>query len=206
MVFSNENIKNLITYKGSSGLKEKTVYIKTKYNKYMCLNNIDGNLAQSEDITREPFKIKGIISNKSLYIFKENNNNILNIYFNVLEDSRRSYCYKYNIEIDASEKIFLKSPKTNKYICFIPIENGGNVTCNRDEKSDWEEVSFEDCNDTFKTDSSSFPIIDYNSFKNYISLGYDISYNDFMINISGLDKKDKSKISAESNNILNWIL
>ena len=204
---NNERIKNLILNKGHSIDKNlKTYYIKTKYNKYLCLNNIDGNLVQSENIIQENFKIKCIFLNGLLVIFREKNNTILNIYFNIKEDLRRSYCYIYNVEIDNSSRMFLRSPKTNKYLCFIPVENGGEVVCNRDEKSDWEEFFLEPCNDNFDFKVSNLSILDFNSFKDYINSGYNINYNDFIMNISNLNKTDKNKVIYESNNTIGWIL
>lgn len=185
----------------------KLYNVKTNKNNYICLNNIDGHVVQNNDSLYHKYPIFAARygEEETVYLIHISIDSISNIYFHVNESNLISYCYAFKLE-KLDDCFVLKSLINARYLCFVPPEKGGEVSCNRLEASEWEKILLVESDITLNSFSSPFFVDNYDNFLNYINLSSDISYVDFLIAVSKLNKVDKDRVIYDSGNTISWIL
>lgn len=188
--------------------KSKTFVIKTQHDSYLHLNSIDGFLAQTPDISTTNNPIYGIIYDEdpdTIYLVSQDNEQVSNINFHIKDKQQKSFCYRFQIVPSHNNSVFLKDPCTNKYLSCVPLDLGGDITCNRQDHSAWEQFSLIENSFQFDTLSSIKYYFNYQQFVDFL-LKQNLNYNDFLIASSNLDTKSKELLLEESNKTLSWIV
>ncbi|MBS0980968.1 glycosyltransferase family 2 protein [Acetobacter thailandicus] len=201
----NMKYKNNFSIEGSTS---KQYVIKTKNNTYLKLDGPDGFVSQTLDISSENNPIYGIIyenDDEYIYIYSANDIGISNIKFHIRDINNHKYCYKLKLEYLDDNSICIINPKTNKYLCAVPQELDGSVSCNRDSHSVWEEFFLIETSSQIKTECLPSNIFDFYSFINEI-VNKNFNYNDFMILSQNIENSEKEKLIKDSNNTLSCIL
>ncbi len=157
-------------------------------------------------------KISGIIYNDDpghIYLVAENGHAVDNIPFYIKNDERYLCAYKFIIEkAGDSGGIHLKSPVTGKYLCFIPLDHGAAIECNRDAASDWETLFLSEKTSSGVTLSNCpLHMETKQKFIDFVRLhGSTLSYNDLLLALCSLPRAARTDvIEDKENTIISWL-
>lgn len=196
--------KKSVEYKKTA----KTFVIKTQHDSYLHLDSIDGFLSQTQDISSTNHPIYGIIYEndpENIYLVTEDHASISNINFYIKDRKNKGFCYRFQVQYLNDGSVFLKDIHSNKFLSCVPLNLGGEVSCNRDENSAWEQFFL--IENSFQLAAHS--LIEANeSFDFFINtmMDYPYNYNDFLIAASNLNMKSRDTLVSDSNKTLSFLI
>ncbi|NHO31377.1 glycosyltransferase family 2 protein [Acetobacter fallax] len=157
-------------------------------------------------------KVSGIVYNDDpdhIWLAVEDGPVIRNIPFHIQEDGRFACAYRFVLEKrDNSDGFLLRSPINDKYLCFIALEHGAAIECNREDGADWETITLTEKSDSTLTLSDSPAHIDSPPHVlNFIrEHGSTVSYSDVLLALDSLPPHArKDFLDAEENKIISWL-
>ncbi|KAA8389441.1 glycosyltransferase family 2 protein [Acetobacter tropicalis] len=172
----------------------------------LYVNNIDGHLVK----VPSDYPVFGIIYRKNrdvVYLVRIVDGYISDIKYHIISENRKNFAYSYNIEHEGEEYIYLRSPETQKLMCFIPKESGNSVDVNRETKSLWERAKIAEIEIGASFHSDPSVVKDFDSAWNWLSASDSfVTYNDFVLMFSGLPSQEKEKLNLHAQGVFSWLL